>query len=121
MTARSIEPRLLDIIENIRIVGDAIAGRDYQSFAEDRVLRLAVERAIEIISEATRHIPGQQRASFPDIPWRNIMAIGNKLRHEYQRIDPDIIWDIATNHLHGLLTATEKIRISVAGADPKHG
>jgi uncharacterized protein with HEPN domain len=68
-----------------------------------------VERAIEIISEAVRHIPEPERAKYPDVPWRNIMAIGNKLRHEYQRVDPDIIWDIARTHLVDLRPVIEAI------------
>jgi uncharacterized protein with HEPN domain len=102
MASRSVRPRLLDILQNIDIVGEAIAGRDYASFQADIVLRLAVERAVEIISEAVRHIPEDDRTKYPDVPWRNIMAIGNKLRHEYQRVDPDIIWDVAQTHLPGL-------------------
>lgn len=99
MASRSIRPRLLDILQNIDIVTEAIAGRDYPSFQSDTILRLAVERAVEIVSEAVRHIPEDDRAKYPDVPWRNIMAIGNKLRHEYQRVDPDIIWEIAQTHL----------------------
>lgn len=71
-------------------------------FASDDVLRLAVEHAIEIISEATRHIPEQLGANYPDVPWRNIIAIGNKLRHEHRRVDVDIVWNIAEEHLPAL-------------------
>jgi uncharacterized protein with HEPN domain len=102
MKSRSVRPRLLDILQNIDIVEGAVAGRDYTSFVSDHVLRLAVERAVEIVSEPVRHIPDEQRAEHPDVPWRNIIAIGNKLRREYQRVDPDIIWDIALTHLPAL-------------------
>ena len=109
MARRSARPRLQDILDNIAIVKCAIAGRDLASFAGDPVLRLAVERAIEIISEAVRHIPEEQRNKHPETPWRNIMAIGNKLRHEYRRIDPDIIWEIAQQHLEELQPVIEAI------------
>lgn len=102
MAPRSIRPRLLDILQNIDLVAEAVSGRDYASFQADRILRLALERAIEIVSEAVRHIPDADRAKHPGVPWRNIMAIGNKLRHEYQRVDPDIIWDIAQAYLPAL-------------------
>jgi uncharacterized protein with HEPN domain len=109
MPGRSIRPRLQDILDNTAIVKAAIAGRDLPSFVGDPVLRLAVERAIEIVSEAVRHIPESHRSRHPDIPWRNIMAIGNKLRHEYHRIDPDIIWEVANIHLDKLRPAIEAI------------
>jgi uncharacterized protein with HEPN domain len=96
MTARSLRPRLEDILENITIVTEGVARRDFEDFTKDPILRLAIERAIEIISEAVRHIPEDERNKHPLVPWRNIMAIGNKLRHEYHRVDADIIWDVAT-------------------------
>jgi uncharacterized protein with HEPN domain len=109
MAARSLRPRLEDILENIAIVAGAVAGRDLANFSADPVLRLAIERAIEIISEAVRHIPEEVRDKHPDVPWRNIMAIGNKLRHEYHRVDPDIIWDITQTHLGELRSVIEAI------------
>jgi uncharacterized protein with HEPN domain len=104
---RELSPRLQDILDNIGIVTDAVTGHDFASFVRDPILRLAIERAIEIVSEAVRHIPQEERDKHPQIPWRNIIAIGNKLRHEYQRIDPDIIWDIARRHLGDLRPSIE--------------
>jgi uncharacterized protein with HEPN domain len=109
MAARSLRPRLTDILDNIAIVSTAVAGRDLADFTADPILRLAVERAIEIISEAVRHIPEDERNKHPRVPWRNIMAIGNKLRHEYHRVDADIIWDVAQTHLDELRPVIEAI------------
>lgn len=109
MAPRSITPRLHDILDHIAIVRQAVAGRNLEQFLKDPILRLAVERAIEIVSEATRHIPEDLQARHPLVPWRNIKAIGNKLRHEYQRVDADIIWDIATEHLPALEPVIESI------------
>lgn len=97
--ARSLLPRLNDIIRNIDFVVGAIAGKSPTDVENDMMLRLAIERAIEIISEAVRHIPESEQAPYPEIPWPNIRLIGNKLRHEYDRLDADIIWDVAAKHL----------------------
>ena len=56
-----------------------------------------------------RHIPEAERAGHTGVPWRNIMAIGNKLRREYQRVDPDIIWEIAQVYLPALRPVIEAI------------
>ncbi len=109
MTRRLLRPRLEDILENIRIVEGMVKAHTLETFASNDVPRLAVERAIEIISEATRHIPNELRAEFSDVPWRNIIAIGNKLRHEYQRVDVDIVWNIAEEHLPALRPVIEAI------------
>jgi uncharacterized protein with HEPN domain len=111
---RELRPRLQDILDNIGIVTNAVADREFSSFIGDPILRLAIERAIEIVSEAVRHIPQEERDKHPQIPWRNIVAIGNKLRHEYQRIDPDIIWDIAQKHFGELRPAIEAMIAELA-------
>lgn len=52
-----------------------------------------------MISEAARALPPELLAKHPDVEWQKIIAIGNLLRHEYYRIDPATMWDIATVHL----------------------
>ena len=60
---------------------------------------IAAERAIEIISEASRHLAEPLKASEPDAPWREIASIGNVLRHAYDGVDDSVIWTVATEHL----------------------
>ena len=74
----------------------------FETFANNRLARLATERAIEIISEAVRHLPEELYERHPDIAWAKIKAIGNVLRHEYHRIAPKIIWDAAQYELDSL-------------------
>jgi uncharacterized protein with HEPN domain len=64
---------------------------------------------LEIISEAARHIPEDYRALTPDLPWRRIAAIGNLLRHEYQRADCAAIWNIVIDHLPQLAEAIGRL------------
>jgi uncharacterized protein with HEPN domain len=94
--------RLQDILEAIDGVAVMIEGVDVESYRRDFKLRRAVERCIEIVSEATRHIPRDLRDRFPDQPWHEIAAIGNLLRHHYQRVDDLIIWKIATRSMPDL-------------------
>jgi uncharacterized protein with HEPN domain len=60
-----------------------------------RRMRFVVDRAFEVISEATCHLPDDLKARHPDIPWRDIADIGNLLRHEYQRVDTKLLWKYA--------------------------
>jgi uncharacterized protein with HEPN domain len=48
--------------------------------------------AIQTISEAAREIPDEWLAEFPTEPWRQIKGIGNRIRHEYFRIDDAVLW-----------------------------
>ncbi len=54
----------------------------------------AVERAFEILSEASRHLPPELKARYPDINWRGIADIGNVLRHAYDGVNRFQLWDI---------------------------
>ena len=63
--------------------------------------------SIMVISEAARRIPDEWLAEYPATPWHAIRAIGNKLRHEYQRISEVILWGIITVHADGLKTTIE--------------
>jgi uncharacterized protein with HEPN domain len=91
--------RLLDILESIDAVADITNGLTFESYSDDYKTRRAVERCVEVISEATRHLPSNWKSDFPNTPWREIAAIGNLLRHEYYRIDDLLMWKIATQSL----------------------
>jgi uncharacterized protein with HEPN domain len=54
-----------------------------------------VERGVEIISEASRHLGTELQARHPEIPWPKVTGIGNLLRHHYERIAPDVMWKLA--------------------------
>lgn len=62
-------------------------------------MRRAVERCIEIVSEASRHIPPDEKAAYPEVPWPDIAALGNIFRHEYQRVADPVVWHTATRSL----------------------
>ena len=67
-----------------------------QSFRGDPIARRAAAYAIQTISEAVRRIPDNWLADFPTQPWAQIRSIGNRIRHEYLRVDDAILWDIVT-------------------------
>ncbi len=89
-----------DAIGLAREAADVASGFD--RFARSRIYRAAVERAIEVISEAVRHLPDETLTAHPDIPWAQIKAIGNKLRHEYHGVEPKIVWDVVVHDLDAL-------------------
>lgn len=99
---RSVIVRLKDMLAMIDAVAEMTDGTDLPRYRSDLMLRLAVERSVEIISEASRHIPDDQKMRFPETPWPEIAAIGNKLRHEYHRVDDAILWGIARRALPDL-------------------
>jgi hypothetical protein len=53
-------------------------------------MKRAVQYALLITSEATRHIPDNLKNARPEVPWKDIHGLGNVLRHEYRRIEATI-------------------------------
>jgi uncharacterized protein with HEPN domain len=82
--------RLKDVVEAIDQIENLLRGKSHEALAEDRVTKAAFERFLEILSEASRHIPDDMKSLRPDIPWRRISDIGNHLRHAYDRVDSAI-------------------------------
>mgnify|MGYP003394091898 CR=1 FL=1 len=105
--ARDIGLILQDILDAIALIEKAAAGHDLASLSADRFLQLGIERLLESISEAVRHPPDDLLASRSDVAWPGIRAIGNLMRHEYWRIDPDIVWTVVSDDLPALREAIE--------------
>jgi uncharacterized protein with HEPN domain len=105
MAGRTLAPVLVDIIEAIDGIQRATAGRTFEAFKEDWLLRHATQRALEIISEASRHIPHDYLAQRPEIPWRQIRSIGNVLRHEYHKVVDEAVWAVVIENLDPLREA----------------
>jgi uncharacterized protein with HEPN domain len=86
--------RLHDIVEFVDAVASYTAGVEYRAYIGNAILRDAIERNIEKISEASRNIPDELKGDYPTIPWREIAGIGNVIRHAYDRVDDETIWNI---------------------------
>ncbi len=89
--------RLQDIVDAIDHIHALLHGKSYQNLVADKVSKAAFERFLEILSEASRHIPEAMKTGRPDIPWRRVSDIGNHLRHAYDRVDSEILWEVYAN------------------------
>lgn len=101
--------RLEHILFHIRGVEDTVGGISYETFTSVYHMERTVERAVAIISEAVRALPIELLAMYPDEEWQKMISIGNFIRHEYERIDPEVMWEIATVHLPALEPTIRKM------------
>ncbi len=102
MNPRSAALRLLDIIEAIERVQIVMADLSLDAYETDWQRQWVVERGIEIVSEASRHLSDEIKTRHPEIPWKKVAGIGNVLRHDYESVAAPIIWKLARIDL-GLL------------------
>ena len=109
MTEWLVRPALRAIREAIEGVEGAVRGKTLDDFSADWLRRHGVQRGVEIVSEATRRIPPELQARHSNIPWAQIMGIGNVLRHEYHRVSDTLIWNVAQEHFPPLKAAVAAI------------
>ncbi|MGQ0672544.1 MAG: HepT-like ribonuclease domain-containing protein [Hyphomicrobium sp.] len=83
--------RLQHILTAIQDIEMHTSGLTLADFRADRFRRMGVERCLEIISEASRHIPQTLKDLHPEIPWVRVADIGNRIRHAYHAVDSEIV------------------------------
>lgn len=82
---------------------------DRSAFDRDEDRRLAVVHLIQTFGEAARRVSDDKRGEYPDIPWRQAIAMRHKIVHDYFQIDEDIVWEVAITDLPPLLTALSRL------------
>jgi uncharacterized protein with HEPN domain len=80
-----------------------VSARTYYDYQNDRMLRDAVERHIEIIGEAANHVSVDFKKVHPEIPWRSIIGQRHVLIHEYGEIKHERIWVVASERIPELI------------------
>jgi uncharacterized protein with HEPN domain len=85
---------LHDILDNIRRIEQFTRDMEYEDFSHDEKTRFATVQCIEIIGEATKHIPMNIRLRYPSIAWNDIAGMRDKLIHAYFRIDSMKVWKV---------------------------
>lgn len=101
--------RLWDMLRYARKVQSLTHGATFEDYQRDETLRLAVERAIEIVGEASRGITDGLKAAHPGVPWKPIAAQRHIIAHEYGELADDKIWRVATQHIPALITLLEPL------------
>lgn len=85
------------------------AGRARDDLETDRQLLLAIVKDVEIVGEAASRLGEEFRARYPELPWKAIVAMRNRLVHAYFDIDHDIVWNTVTDDLPPLAVLVEAI------------
>jgi uncharacterized protein with HEPN domain len=69
----------------------------------------AVVRCLEIIGEAVKNVPEQIRLQYPEVPWRKMAGMRDKVIHFYVGVDYKIVWQVATKDLPALKSSLNQI------------
>jgi uncharacterized protein with HEPN domain len=93
---------LADLLENVERIEAYLVGLDREAFGRDALRRDAVERCLQRVCEAAFRLGDQAAELAPHQPWADIRGMGNRLRHAYDRIDLDLVWNTVQHRLPSL-------------------
>lgn len=89
---KNLKIYLDDIYKSIKSIEIFIEKMTYEQFKEDDKTSSAVVRKFEIIGEAANHIPEEIRLKHPEILWKEMAGMRDKLIHSYSNIDYKLVW-----------------------------
>jgi len=101
--------RVWHILERCRKLERYVAGRRFEEYAADEMLRDAVERNLEVIGEAVGKLSPAFLDAHPEIPWRLIRHQRNIIAHVYDQLADERIWEAATVHAPPLREFVERV------------
>jgi len=100
---------LLDMVGAMRSLQSITKGYTFDNYIDNELLRLGVERALEILGEAANRLTPAFRSAHAEIIWKDIVGLRNVIIHQYDQLDYENLWETATEKAPRLLRQVEPL------------
>jgi len=90
-------------------INELLANQTRHQFNENELLRVSITHWLQVIGEAARHVSDEFQSTHPEIPWRAMVGMRNRIVHDYLGIDDNMIWATATHRIPELIAQLEQI------------
>ncbi len=112
---RTDEDYIRDILGTIEKIEEFVEDMNYEEFLEDVKTQYAVVRALEIIGEAVKNISDKLKKKHPEIPWKSIAGMRDKLIHAYFGVDWEVVWLTVKKDVPRIKSVFEKLLNEIEG------
>ena len=100
---------LWDMLDAAKAVREFLSNSTVHNYLNNRMLRSAVERQVEIVGEAANKVSVSFKKAHHEIPWQRIISQRHVLAHEYGEIKHELLWNVAMIHIPELITKLDKL------------
>lgn len=100
---------VMDLVNAARLVQTFTEGMSFDAFLADQKTHFAVYSQFVILGEASRRISQEFRDAHPDVPWREMISMRNRVAHGYDEIDWEVVWSASTSDLPPLVERLERL------------
>jgi uncharacterized protein with HEPN domain len=97
---------ILDAMDKAEVL---LEGVTFNQFETDFRINFAVVRALEIIGEATKRLPEELRKEYPQVPWKGMPGMRDRIIHGYDNVDLQIVWDVVKRDIPNIRPAIRRI------------
>jgi len=115
---KSISFYIFTMLESISYVREFIKNVERDEFLQDVLVQDAVLRRLTIIGEVVKSVPDVVRSRYPGVPWRKIAGTRDRVVHDYNHVDLELVWQIISDDL---LPFEDRLRAILAELDEEEG